>query len=189
MRDKLTDEERIQRRRESRAKWLAKNPNYFSGYAKANRESINASSAKYIAANPGYHAAYREANKERLTAYRAAQYEANRERVLDACKQYRLANLEQKRAKDKAYQQANLHKFNAMGAKRRACRRSAIPAWADLDAIAVVYKKARDLGMHVDHVVPLQGKTVCGLHVWENLQLLAGAENISKGNRHWPDMP
>jgi hypothetical protein len=44
-------------------------------------------------------------------------------------------------------------------------------------------------GTHVDHIVPLVSKFVCGLHCEANLQLLPGPENQRKGNRVWPDMP
>jgi hypothetical protein len=57
-------------------------------------------------------------------------------------------------------------------------------SWAMNDPrIQLLYEKASEYGMHVDHVIPLQGKLVSGLHVWENLQLLDPALNISKGNR------
>jgi hypothetical protein len=58
-----------------------------------------------------------------------------------------------------------------------------VPPWADIGKIKEVYKLARQLGMTVDHVIPLRGKYVSGLHVHNNLQLLPAAVNFSKGNK------
>lgn len=60
------------------------------------------------------------------------------------------------------------------------------PPWADRKAIAEVYRKASKLGLEVDHVVPLKGISVCGLHVENNLQIITAEENSAKRN-HFDD--
>lgn len=56
------------------------------------------------------------------------------------------------------------------------------PAWADLSKIKEIYREARESGLSVDHIIPLRGKIVSGLHVHNNLQILPGSVNSSKGN-------
>ncbi len=63
----------------------------------------------------------------------------------------------------------------------RARKLQAIPSWANLDKIKEIYLNRPD-GMHVDHIVPLKGKYVCGLHVEYNLQYLPAKENLAKRN-------
>ena len=66
---------------------------------------------------------------------------------------------------------------------------SATPKWSEKDRITVLYEKAKwlesltGLKYHVDHIIPLRGKNVSGLHVWENLQILEASINMSKGNK------
>jgi 5-methylcytosine-specific restriction endonuclease McrA len=67
-------------------------------------------------------------------------------------------------------------------AKRRAAKRSRMPKWADLNVIKQFYVNCPK-GMVVDHIIPLQGKLVSGLHVENNLQYLTPIENDSKGNK------
>lgn len=55
------------------------------------------------------------------------------------------------------------------------------PKWADLNKIADIYDKCPK-GYHVDHIIPLQGKLVSGLHVENNLQYLPAKDNLTKGN-------
>lgn len=70
----------------------------------------------------------------------------------------------------------------AWQASRRAVQKNAQPKWVDISFMKIIYKFCPK-GFHVDHIVPLQGKNVCGLHVPHNLQYLAARENFVKNNR------
>jgi hypothetical protein len=59
----------------------------------------------------------------------------------------------------------------------------ATPKWADPEKIAVIYVTARKEGKHVDHIIPLRGKTVSGLHVETNLQIISKDLNLWKSNK------
>ena len=57
------------------------------------------------------------------------------------------------------------------------------PKWADMDKIREIYVNRPD-GYHVDHIIPLRGKLVSGLHVENNLQYLPAQENMRKHNSY-----
>ena len=61
--------------------------------------------------------------------------------------------------------------------------RKATPLWADKKKIMEIYA-SRGEGMHVDHIIPLRGELVCGLHVETNLQVIPAWQNISKNNHY-----
>lgn len=93
------------------------------------------------------------------------------------------------------WEKNNPHAVLAKTRAYQARKLLAMPAWANRDAIQRYYEEARRLTeqtgerMEVDHVVPLQSKIVCGLHVENNLQVIPWRENRAKLNRRWPDMP
>jgi 5-methylcytosine-specific restriction endonuclease McrA len=57
------------------------------------------------------------------------------------------------------------------------------PIWADLDKIYEFYFNC-PIGYQVDHIIPLKGKLVSGLHVLNNLQYLTIEENLKKNNSY-----
>jgi hypothetical protein len=90
------------------------------------------------------------------------------------------------------WQKNNKGKVNAVTAKRHASKMLRTPPWLSKEQskeIKQFYMMAAELEtvfpwkQCVDHIVPLQGKTVSGLHVPWNLQILSATANISKGNR------
>jgi hypothetical protein len=80
------------------------------------------------------------------------------------------------------WRESHLPYLRNRSAKDRADRLHRTPPWADLEAIKEFYMNCPS-GHHVDHIIPLNGKTVSGLHVLENLQYLPAAENIRKKNK------
>lgn len=122
-----------------------------------------------------YNSKNKEAHRKRSSEY----YWDNKEKVAEYYKKWRINNRDVIR----------LH-----SAKYRASLLQASVEWADEEAINLIYKTANYLQektgipMDVDHIVPLQGKNVCGLHVENNLRCVPRSLNASKGNRYWPDM-
>lgn len=69
--------------------------------------------------------------------------------------------------------------------RKRLVSEKQTPSWADQDKILEIYRN-RPEGYHVDHILPLNGKLVCGLHVENNLQYLTVEENLRKKNKFTP---
>lgn len=79
--------------------------------------------------------------------------------------------------------------YIAYDAAREAHIKQATPPWADMSLIIAFYRDAAALTAttgikhNVDHIIPLRGKTVCGLHVHTNLQILTEKANKQKYNK------
>lgn len=152
--------------------------------------------------------AWREANKERVKANKKTWQQANKEKVRAnqktwqqanpdkqraSVKAWYEANKEQEKVKSKAWKQANPDKCNTYNAKRRSAKLQRTPSWLTTDdwnkinymySLAAFMTQQTGIKHHVDHIIPLQGCTVSGLHTPNNLQILTASENSSKGNRY-----
>lgn len=123
---------------------------------------------------------------QRTEAHRKATrkwYAANKEKHKALRDRWRTANRDKVRKYNAAWRRANLKRMCAHARAYELRKQRAMPAWADREAIQRFYEQ-RPAGFHVDHIVPLRGKLVSGLHVLENLQYLPGLDNNKKGNRH-----
>ena len=89
--------------------------------------------------------------------------------------------IESKRKYDRRYRKNHPGGHNHDTAMRRAALYQRTPIWADLNEIKKIYKNCPK-GYQVDHIIPLRGKNVSGLHVPENLQYLLASENGKKSN-------
>lgn len=119
-------------------------------------------------------------------------YESKKAIAKEQRKKRYLENKEREKQKMRSYYDSNKSEYYARNAIRRSIRLSASPSWLtqeDKEAMAILYAHSQYLTettgepWHVDHIVPLQGKTVCGLHVPWNLQVITAKENLAKNNR------
>ena len=130
---------------------------------------------------------YYLANKERIRAQQKAYREANKAKIYEKQKEWVSKNKDV-RAKHRATRlltKPEIVRAEKAAYKQR-CRKQ-MPSWASIKAIKEIYVLANKLGKTVDHIIPLKGKTVCGLHVEYNLQILSRKENSSKGNSYQGD--
>jgi hypothetical protein len=118
--------------------------------------------------------------------------EANKEIVSERSKQYSAKNKEAIKARSKIYRQNTKDVQAEYVRRRQAAKLQRTPAWLTEDDIWVMreaYKLAKlrtemfGFSWHVDHILPLQGKEVSGLHVPENLQVIPWLDNLKKHNR------
>lgn len=163
---------------------------YSARYWAANREKLRAKNAArykvHAGENRAYAAAWRAANREKHLANLAAWRASNPEKHRSDFAIWYAANRERSISKAAAWARSNLGKRCDTQKKRHAAKLHSIPVWltpAHYAEISDWYRRANAEGLSVDHIVPLQGKNVCGLHVPWNMQLLTRAQNSKKGNR------
>lgn len=122
--------------------------------------------------------AYRESNKGSVSEANRVYYEKNRVHI---------------RAKHKEWKENNPSLRASHKASYRASKLSASPSWLTeyhwhcIEAMYSIAKRLEELTQevwHVDHIVPLQGRNVCGLHVPWNLRVVEASVNLTKSNKY-----
>ena len=83
--------------------------------------------------------------------------------------------------RNKKWRENNYEKWRHGQRIARAKRRASTPVWVDHKELKIIYDNC-PVGYQVDHIIPVNGKFVCGLHVPINLQYLTPEENKKKSN-------
>jgi len=125
-----------------------------------------------------YHLEHQDAQLERMKEYR----EENKDILAFKQKEWQDSHKEQKANIDRKSYIKHKPKRLAANIRNQTNRNLRIIAWTDWDKITEIYMNC-PVGMEVDHIIPLQGKLVSGLHVSWNLQYLTPKENRVKSNK------
>ena len=171
--------------REYLREWRIKNPEKQAAadkrYSDKNKDKRNA-----------YAKQYRKDNPEKIKVLAKSWAEQNPEKIRAYGQKAVKAWLERNPEYSSNFYKANKERYVAARARRRAAQESATPTWLtaiDKAMIQEMYdvSEARyiqtGIKHHVDHIVPINGKGVAGMHVPWNLQVITAHENLSKGWR------
>lgn len=173
--------------------WLSNNnPSYKETRRKANKTHYDKNKDFIIAKAK----ARSEANPDLVSKKNKLYYELNKEKIKEYHRQTNSERYENNKdyikSKVKEYRTNNRGKINALSKKYKCSKINRTPEWLTkehLTEISNFYIKAREMSIligvehQVDHIVPLQGKNVSGLHVPWNLQILTNTENQKKSNK------
>lgn len=117
----------------------------------------------------------------------------SREKILTTARRWRQSNTDKCNAFSRKWRAENREHVRRLHAKRRVDELARTPVWLTADDwwlineiyhLADLRTKATGVDWHVDHIVPLRGKVVSGLHVPANLQVILAIDNVRKGNRY-----
>lgn len=168
-------------------------------YYEANREKILEKSRKYTEENretirERQQKAYYD-NRDTILKKRRERDSKNRERIREQRRNYYWRNRERVCALEKQKRKRRSSQIREQNARRKAWKIKATPTWLSrqhIKEIRLMYSLAENLAAntgisyHVDHMHPLKGENLCGLHVPWNLRVIPARENLQKNNRFNP---
>ena len=130
--------------------------------------------------------------KDQISANNLRWKKENPEKVKEIQSRSRQKNQVKRNETLRSWRVENPDKVRQHQASRRASKLNATPDWltgpqkahiARTYTLAKLMEDITNAPHHVDHIVPLQGENICGLHVPWNLQVLPARDNLRKGNR------
>lgn len=137
--------------------------------------------------------AWRQANKEKIKKSDLKYRQANKEKISFTKKEWAKNNPDKVYLSKKAWRDKNPEKCAEYAVKHRSRRdrivRQQTPKWVNGMEIKQIYQQCRMISRktgilhHVDHIIPLQGRDISGLHCPANLQIIPAIDNLKKGNR------
>lgn len=107
----------------------------------------------------------------------------NKIKVAEQAKEYKQRNKIRLQVYNAFWRQGNRELISSYQSTRYRRVQQATPLWANREDILNVYIEAEYFQLEVDHIIPIKHPLVCGLHVWDNLQLLSRSENATKKNK------
>lgn len=150
-----------------------KKTGYYSSCKACNKKDWKANYANIAEKHRAKNKKYAKENPDKVKAYSAQYYKDNSETINQRAKEWR---------------EENRGWANSLKTISKPRYKRAMPIWADRDAINQFYIEAAELTdltgiqFQVDHIIPIKGKNVCGLHVETNLQVLVWIDNTRKHN-------
>lgn len=172
----------------------AKEPNYFTGHpcARGHVAHRRTKTGECLQCRTAFLSLWRKQNSAQVQKHNKTQYAKNSARIKQAVRRYYAVNAKRCREQKRKYQKANPHVYAQINARRKAAKLKRTPKWLTSDdfwmmeqayELAALRTKMLGFPWHVDHIVPLQGKNVSGLHVPANLQVIPAVINRSKWNK------
>lgn len=179
-RTRRADPEKRAHERELERIRRGKNRDEYNAKRRGNRDDYKKVKER-IAADPVFADEWRENKRKQMRRLRANPEFHGKQ--LEWRRAWYLANPDKGPSYTKKWKSdpKNRGKVRAQWARRRLVIEQQTPLWANLEKIAEIYSFCPP-GYHVDHIVPLRGKFVSGLHIETNLQYLPDVENLQKAN-------